>query len=277
MCDTCGCGNGTNPVKISRPGEPEQGHHHDHDHDHPHSHGHHHDNKNPHSHGHHHDHNPEPSTQRLIRVEEDILGKNNLMASRNRGYFEARGVVVLNLMSSPGSGKTTLLEKTILALKGLKPLAVIEGDQQTLNDAERIHKTGAPVVQVNTGNGCHLDADMIRQALDQLQLQEESLLFIENVGNLVCPSLFELGEKNRIVIISVTEGEDKPLKYPTMFEHAHTCIINKIDLLPYVDFDVEVVKKHALKVNPHLHIMELSARTGEGLEQWTDWLLDQKP
>jgi hydrogenase nickel incorporation protein HypB len=210
-------------------------------------------------------------------VEEDILGKNNLLASRNRGYFEAKGVVALNLMSSPGSGKTTLLELTIKALKGLRPVAVIEGDQQTLNDAERIHKAGAPVVQVNTGNGCHLDADMIRQALDQIELQEESLLFIENVGNLVCPSLFELGEKNRIVIISVTEGEDKPLKYPTMFEHADTCIINKTDLLPYVDFDLEQVKQHALSVNPHLRIMELSARTGEGMEQWLQFLKDLKP
>ena len=210
-------------------------------------------------------------------MEEDILGKNNLLASRNRGYFEAKAVVALNLMSSPGSGKTTLLELTIKALKGLRPVAVIEGDQQTLNDAERIHKAGAPVVQVNTGNGCHLDADMIRQALDQIELQEESLLFIENVGNLVCPSLFELGEKNRIVIISVTEGEDKPLKYPTMFERADTCIINKTDLLPYVDFDLEQVKHNALSVNPHLRIMELSARTGEGMEQWLQFLKDLKP
>ena len=210
-------------------------------------------------------------------MEEDILGKNNLLASRNSGYFEAKAVVALNLMSSPGSGKTTLLERTILALEGKKPVAVIEGDQQTLNDAERIHRTGAPVVQVNTGNGCHLDADMIRQALDQLELKQESLLFIENVGNLVCPSLFELGEKKRIVIISVTEGEDKPLKYPTMFEHADTCIINKTDLLPYVDFNVELVKKHALSVNPHLQIMELSSKTGEGMDQWLQWLLDLKP
>lgn len=275
MCDTCGCGSGTNPVRISRPGEPEQHHddeHHD-DNNHPHSHGHHHD----HDHTHEHDHSHDSSRQRLIRVEEDILGKNNLLASRNSGYFEAKSVVALNLMSSPGSGKTTLLEKSIVSLEGKRPVAVIEGDQQTMNDAERIHQTGAPVVQVNTGNGCHLDADMIRQALDQLQLQENSLLFIENVGNLVCPSLFELGEKNRIVIISVTEGEDKPLKYPTMFEHAHTCIINKTDLLPYVDFDMELVKKHILSVNPHLHIMELSAKTGEGMEQWITWLLDQKP
>ncbi len=281
MCDTCGCGSGTNPVRISRPGEPEQHHddeHHD-DNNHPHSHGHHHDHDHSHDHdqSHEHDHSHDSSRQRLIRVEEDILGKNNLLASRNSGYFEAKRVVALNLMSSPGSGKTTLLEKSIVALEGKRPVAVIEGDQQTMNDAERIHQTGAPVVQVNTGNGCHLDADMIRQALDRLQLQENSLLFIENVGNLVCPSLFELGEKNRIVIISVTEGEDKPLKYPTMFEHAHTCIINKIDLLPYVDFDTELVKKHILSVNPHLHIMELSAKTGEGMEQWITWLLDQKP
>ena len=275
MCDTCGCSSGTNPVKISRPGEPERRH----DNDHPHSHGHHHDHNHPHDHDHPHphDHSHDNSQQRLIRVEEDILGKNNLLASRNRGYFEAKGVVALNLMRSPGSGKTTLLEITIKALKGLRPVAVIEGDQQTLNDAERIHKAGAPVVQVNTGNGCHLDADMIRQALDQIELQEDSLLFIENVGNLVCPSLFELGEKNRIVIISVTEGEDKPLKYPTMFEHADTCIINKTDLLPYVDFDLEQVKHNALSVNPHLRVMELSARTGEGMEQWLQFLKDLKP
>lgn len=209
-------------------------------------------------------------------MEEDILGKNKLLASRNSGYFEAKGVVALNLMSSPGSGKTTLLEQTIRSLEGLRAVAVIEGDQQTLRDAERIQNAGAPVVQVNTGNGCHLDAEMIRQALERLELQQDSLLFIENVGNLVCPSLFELGEKKRVVIISVTEGEDKPLKYPTMFEHADTCIINKTDLLPYVSFDTKLVKEHALSVNPNLHVMELSALTGEGMEQWIRWLLDQK-
>jgi len=316
MCDTCGCGNGGSPVRITRPGEPaEEDHHHDHGHhhgqdhdhshgqdhdhhgqDHDHSHGHDHDlshghdhdhshgHDHSHSHGHHHgqdydhfqrgDHHSPASGQRLIRLEEDILGNNNLMASRNRGYFEAKKVVALNLMSSPGSGKTTLLEKTILALEDKRPVAVIEGDQQTLNDAERIQKAGAPVVQVNTGNGCHLNADMIRQALDRMPLKEDSLLFIENVGNLVCPSLFELGEKCRIVIISVTEGEDKPLKYPTMFEHADICIINKTDLLPYVDFDPAQVKKYALSVNPHLRIIELSAKTGEGMEHWISALLE---
>jgi hydrogenase nickel incorporation protein HypB len=279
MCDTCGCGQGSSPVKITRPGESEtseqihephgHGHHHDHDH------GHSHDHDHPHSHDHDHDH--DHSGQRLIRLEEDILSKNNLLASRNSGFFEAKAVVALNLMSSPGSGKTTLLEKTIKALKGKRPVAVIEGDQQTLNDAERIEQAGAPVVQVNTGNGCHLDADMIKRALDKLELQENSVLFIENVGNLVCPSLFELGEKHRVVIISVTEGEDKPSKYPTMFEHADTCIINKTDLLPYVDFDTSSVRKQALAVNPHLKIMELSARTGEGLDEWIHWILDLKP
>lgn len=278
MCDTCGCGQGTNPVKITRPGEAEahgqtderhsHGFHHEQDHVHDHDHSHDHD----HPHSHDHDH----GQHRLIRVEEDILSANKLMASRNSGYFEAKGVVALNLMSSPGSGKTTLLEKSIKALKGKRPVAVIEGDQQTLKDAERIDQAGAPVVQVNTGNGCHLDAEMIRQAMEKLQVQDNSILFIENVGNLVCPSLFELGEKNRVVIISVTEGEDKPLKYPTMFEHADTCIINKIDLLPYVDFDMSQVKQYALEVNPQLKIMELSAKTGEGLEDWIQWVLDLK-
>ncbi len=286
MCDTCGCGQGPGQVKITVPGKEGQSEHqhdHDHPHDHePHSHGHHHDHDHePHSHGHHHDHDHphdhDPSGQRLILLEEDILSKNKLLASRNSGFFEARSVVALNLMSSPGSGKTTLLEQTIKALKGQRPVAVIEGDQQTLNDAMRIEQTGTPVVQVNTGNGCHLDAGMIKRAMDQLDLQENSLLFIENVGNLVCPSLFELGEKHRVVIISVTEGEDKPLKYPTMFEHADTCIINKTDLLPHVDFDMARVRDYALRVNPRLKILELSAKTGEGMEDWVRWILELTP
>ena len=182
----------------------------------------------------------------------------------------------MNLMSSPGSGKTTLLEKTILSLKEQTPVAVIEGDQQTMNDALRIESTGAPVVQVNTGNGCHLDAEMVMNATKKLDPVEGSVLFIENVGNLVCPSLFELGEQHRVVIISVTEGEDKPLKYPTMFEHAHLCIYNKIDLLPYVDFDLEKSIQYASQVNPHLQFMKLSAKTGEGMDQWIQWILKEK-
>ena len=191
------------------------------------------------------------------------------------GYFEAKNMLVMNLMSSPGSGKTTLLEKTIVAVKEHKDLAVIEGDQQTLNDANRIEASGAPVVQVNTGNGCHLDAEMIMNASRKLELKDNSVLFIENVGNLVCPSLFELGERFRVVIISVTEGEDKPQKYPTMFEHADLCIINKTDLLPYVDFDVEKCKEYAKQVNANLEFMELSAKTGDGMDTWIEWILSQ--
>jgi len=208
-------------------------------------------------------------------VEQDILGKNNLLASRNMGYFEARNILVMNLMSSPGSGKTSLLEKTIGTLKGKKDISVIEGDQQTLNDANRIEASGAPVVQVNTGNSCHLDAEMILNATKKLEPGENSILFIENVGNLICPSLFKLGERYRVVIISVTEGEDKPQKYPTMFEHADLCIINKTDLLPYVDFDVKKCREYAKQVNSKLEFLELSAKTGEGMEDWIKWILEE--
>lgn len=273
MCDTCGCGQEGNTVKISRPGETD--HHHDHDHEHSHGHGHHdHSHEHVHEHGHHH-HDHEPR-QKLLRLEEDILGQNKLVASHNSGYFEAKGILALNLMSSPGSGKTTLLERSIAMLEGRRSVAVIEGDQQTLNDAERIDQTGAPVVQVNTGMGCHLDAEMIRKSVKKLEPEDGCVLFIENVGNLVCPSLFELGERSRIVIISVTEGEDKPRKYPTMFQRADICIINKTDLLPYVDFDVEKVRSQALSVNPNLVLMELSAKTGEGMEAWIDWIMSQE-
>ncbi len=266
MCDTCGCSDETNNVKISRLGEVDKDDHgHDHSHDHSHDH--------KHSPGDHHDH----SQQKRIRVEEDILAQNNLIAERNRGYFEAKDVAALNLMSSPGSGKTTLLEKSITSLKGKRPVAVIEGDQQSLNDAERIGRAGAPVVQINTGNRCHLDAEMIRKAVRKLELDQGTVLFIENVGNLICPSLFELGEQVRVVIFSVTEGEDKPIKYPTMFEQADICIINKTDLLPYVDFDMEKAKSNAFAINPMLRIMDLSAKTEEGMDQWIEWILELKP
>jgi hydrogenase nickel incorporation protein HypB len=195
-----------------------------------------------------------------------------MLAERNRGYFEAKNITCLNLVSSPGSGKTTILEKTILKLAG-KQVFVIEGDQQTSLDADRISATMAPVVQVNTGNGCHLDASMVNKAVKKLNPSDGALLLIENVGNLVCPALFDLGEKSRVVIISVTEGDDKPLKYPNMFESAHLCLINKIDLLPYVDFSVENVKKNALKINPQLQFISLSAKTGEGFEDWVEWII----
>jgi hydrogenase nickel incorporation protein HypB len=211
-----------------------------------------------------------------VELEQDILQKNNLMAERNRGFLEALGVQSLNLVSSPGSGKTALLERTLQELKEEIPCFVIEGDQQTSNDADRIAATGAPVVQINTGKGCHLDADMVNQAIKKLRPAAGSLLFIENVGNLVCPALFDLGEAQRVVIISVTEGDDKPAKYPDMFFSANLCIINKIDLLPYVQFDVEKAKQLALQVNHHLEFIELSATTGQGIEQWYEWLRRQR-
>jgi hydrogenase nickel incorporation protein HypB len=252
MCDTCGCGQPPEAVTFRRPGEA--GHHHDHHHDHHHEHG----------------------TSRILRVETDILQQNDLLAQRNRGWFEAKGILALNLVSSPGSGKTTILERTIIALRDELDLAVIEGDQQTLNDADRIAATGAPVIQVNTGKGCHLDAQMIRRACEELAPADGSLLMIENVGNLVCPAMFDLGEAAKVVIISVTEGDDKPLKYPTMFAAADLCLINKTDLLPYVDFDVEKCERSALAVNPRLTFHRVSATTGEGLDSWYSWLRSRR-
>ncbi|PJG83064.1 hydrogenase nickel incorporation protein HypB [Caviibacterium pharyngocola] len=216
--------------------------------------------------------NEDESAKRLLKVEQDVLGKNNQLAQINRTLFEKHHILALNLVSSPGSGKTTLLTTTLNALKGELPCYVIEGDQQTENDADRIRATGVPAIQVNTGKGCHLDAQMIGQALVKLRPQENSLLFIENVGNLVCPSEFDLGEKAKVVILSVTEGEDKPLKYPHMFAAAELMILNKIDLLPYLNFDVEKCLAYAKQVNPNIRVIQLSATTGEGLAQWLDWL-----
>ncbi len=208
----------------------------------------------------------------MIELEQDILSQNNLLAERNRGYFEAKNILAVNLVSSPGSGKTSLLERTLKDLHGELPFYVVEGDQQTSNDADRIAAAGAPVLQINTGKGCHLDSEMVNRAVKQLQPAENSVVMIENVGNLVCPSLFDLGEGSRVVIISVTEGDDKPIKYPDMFYTSELCIINKIDLLPYVQFDVEKTKDYARRVNHHLEFIELSATSGEGLEQWYQWL-----
>ncbi len=257
MCGTCGCGD-DNHITYKKPGEAAEIHHSHDNHDH---------------HDHHHDHHgSDHSHSHEIQLEIDVLSKNNLMAERNRGYFDALGIKALNLVSSPGSGKTSLLEKTIKDLNKDHDLFIIEGDQQTSNDADRINKAGAPVIQINTGNGCHLDADMVNHATKALKPKENAILFIENVGNLVCPSLFDLGESKRVVIISVTEGEDKPIKYPTMFETAQLCIINKTDLLPYVDFDVEKAKEYASRVNSSLEFIEVSVKTGEGMEQWYKWL-----
>jgi hydrogenase nickel incorporation protein HypB len=227
--------------------------------------------------GHQHTHaNPNPyAPRRRVSVEQDILAKNDAYAAANRARLAERHIFTLNLVSSPGSGKTTLLCKTIEALKGKRDIAVIEGDQQTSNDAERIRATGAPAVQINTGKGCHLDAHMVGRALDELPLKNGSLLMIENVGNLVCPAAFDLGEAHKVVILSVTEGEDKPLKYPDMFRAADLMLLNKCDLLPHLTFDVDQAIDYARRVNPKIEVIRVSATTGEGMGEWLAWL--EKP
>jgi hydrogenase nickel incorporation protein HypB len=243
MCDTCGC-ESNHTVTFIEPGK-----------------------ENEHQHLHH---------DREIALGQSVLAENNRLAERNRGFFEAKNILAINLVSSPGSGKTTLLERTLNDLGDVTKY-VIEGDQHSMNDANRIHKTGVKAIQVNTGNGCHLDADMVHHAIHQLGLKEDSLLFIENVGNLVCPALFDLGETHRVVLVSVTEGTDKPLKYPYMFASSQLCIINKIDLLPYVDFDVDQMKEYALRVNPSLEFIEISATTGTHLDLWSEWVRSHLP
>lgn len=240
--------------------DDEPGHGHPHPHPHPHPHG----GLRPNGDG------------ETVTIEQKVLAKNDLLADRNRTWMTDRGVVAVNVMSSPGAGKTTLLERTITDLGGRRPMAVIEGDQETRLDADRIGRTGCAVVQVNTGAGCHLDAEMMRDALTALSPPQDSLLMVENVGNLVCPALFDLGERAKVVIISVTEGTDKPLKYPYMFAAADLILINKADLLPYVDFDVEQCARHARSVNPDVHVLTVSATTGEGLTHWYDWLAAQR-
>jgi hydrogenase nickel incorporation protein HypB len=274
MCGICGCGQPDGTVKIRKINAD---HAHDHEHHHEVEHHHHAHHHHGHEQGHHHAPYQHQSGsfqpgKTVLQIEQDILGKNNLLAERNRGYFEAKNILTLNLVSSPGSGKTALLERTLADLKDELPCYVIEGDQQTSNDANRIAATGAEVVQINTGKGCHLEADMIHDALKQLKPSENSLLFIENVGNLVCPAMFDLGEGARVVIISVTEGEDKPIKYPDMFHSSQLCIINKIDLLPYVNFNMEKAKEYARQVSHITEFVELSATTGQGMEQWYEWL-----
>lgn len=236
-----------------------------------------------HDHDHHHEHTAGSSGAAItatthgttVALEKEILGKNQLLAERNRGWLAGRGILALNLVSSPGSGKTTLLERTVLDLKSEIEISVIEGDQETVNDAERIRATGCKAVQINTGTGCHLEAEMLARGLQSLAPAPNSLLFIENVGNLVCPALFDLGERAKVVILSVTEGEDKPLKYPHMFRASEVMILNKIDLLPYVKFDVARCLAHAREVNPRITVFQVSATTGAGIESWYDWLRSQ--
>uniref|UniRef100_A0A3L0WX68 Hydrogenase maturation factor HypB n=1 Tax=Escherichia coli TaxID=562 RepID=A0A3L0WX68_ECOLX len=260
-----------------------------HDHPHEHYHDHPHDHQHDHAHPHHHDHDHQQSDlhygkgeaglsvpgmgqRQLIAIEMDVLAKNNALAAHNREHFDEAAQLVLNLVSSPGSGKTTLLCETLRQLADKRPCAVIEGDQQTSADADRIRATGVPAVQINTGKGCHLDAKMVHDACHQLPANEGGILFIENVGNLVCPASFDLGEKYKVAILSVTEGEEKPLKYPDMFAAAQLMVINKIDLLPYVSFDVARCIENAKRVNPYIQVIQVSATTGEGMDAWLNWL-----
>ncbi|WP_114417843.1 hydrogenase nickel incorporation protein HypB [Marinospirillum perlucidum] len=282
MCSVCGCAEGETRIEGVD-------HHHGH---------HHHD----HHHGeHHHPHTPAPAAepqtslakdwlhygqgaarahapgltqQRMVQIEQDILGKNDRYAAANREEFARRSLFALNLVSSPGSGKTSLLTRTLRELDQRFPLAVIEGDQQTSQDADRIRETGVQAVQVNTGKGCHLDAHMVGHALEQLEALKGGLLFIENVGNLVCPAAFDLGEAHKVAILSVTEGEDKPIKYPDMFHAADLLLLNKVDLLPHLDFDVEACIDYARRVKPDIQVIQVSARSGEGMQAWIDWLLE---
>ncbi|MCM8595534.1 hydrogenase nickel incorporation protein HypB [Accumulibacter sp.] len=223
-------------------------------------------------HGHHAGHPPAITPTRMVQIERDILARNDSFAARNRRRCEEQGIFALNLVSSPGSGKTSLLCRTIELLKAKLPIAVIEGDQQTSRDALRIRETGVPALQINTGKGCHLDAQMIGGALHELSPADDSLLLIENVGNLVCPAAFDLGEAHKVVILSVTEGEDKPLKYPNMFHAASLMLLNKVDLLPYVEFDADLAIMYAQQVNPALEVIRVSATTGEGFAEWLAWL-----
>jgi len=230
-----------------------------------------------HGHGHAHSihpHRPASSVE-TITLEQRVLAKNDSLAELNRSRLAGRNIVAVNLMSSPGAGKTTLLERTIRDTGATRPVAVIEGDQETLLDAERIRRTGCAVVQVNTGAGCHLDAAMMHQALDELEPASGSLIFVENVGNLVCPALFDLGESGRVVIISVTEGTDKPLKYPYMFATADLVIVNKLDLKPYVDFDLDECRRHVAAVNPGAQVFAVSAAKGDNMALWYRWLADR--
>lgn len=277
MCATCGCGDPgavrlidvRGDVPVESPGHSHEhgqddGHRHDgHSHD-----GHNHD-------GHSHDGHTPPGTE-LLMLEERVLAKNDALARRNRGWLQARGVTAVNLMSSPGSGKTTLLERTVRELGRTTPVWVVEGDQETTFDADRIKAAGAPVVQINTGAGCHLDASMLRTALETLA-PHSGVVLVENVGNLVCPALFDLGEDCRVVIMSVTEGADKPLKYSHIFASATLILLNKVDLLPYVEFDVARFEHDVTLVNRDAPTLQVSATRGDGLDRWYEWLLTRSP
>jgi hydrogenase nickel incorporation protein HypB len=249
MCGTCGCKTGAKPRLAGPNRAGKQGEAHAHPHSHPHA-----------------------PRSRTVRLEAALLAKNDQLAAQNREWLTARGIVALNLIGAPGAGKTALLEQTIRRIAPAHAVAVIEGDQETDRDAERIRATGSPVVQINTGAGCHLDASMLAAALPTLLPSPGSLLFVENVGNLVCPALFDLGERAKVVVMSTTEGEDKPLKYPHVFRAASVFVLNKTDLLPHLEFDAARCLGNARRINPQLRVFSLSATAGEGLEAWCEWL-----
>jgi hydrogenase nickel incorporation protein HypB len=250
VCATCGCGG--SPLVLDA---------HEHEHEHAHPHEHHHSGQHPHEH-----------TPRLLSLEQDLLAKNDRLAAQVRTWLRGHGILALNLLSAPGAGKTTLLERTIRELSTTAPVSVLEGDQETSRDADRVRAAGARALQINTGTGCHLDAAMVEAGLRALAPPERSLLFIENVGNLVCPALFDLGERAKVVLLSVTEGEDKPLKYPHVFRAARVMVLTKIDLLPHLSFDVERCLASARQVSRHLRVFQVSAQTGEGVAAWCDWV-----
>ena len=267
MCIECGCGAGETRIEGD-------GHAHFHRHADGTVHSHARD-RGEHGHAdseHAHSHAPGTPASRMVQVEQDILSKNNAYADANRKIWAGRGIFAVNLVSSPGSGKTTLLVRSIEMLKGRLPLAVIEGDQQTSKDAERIRATGAPAIQINTGKGCHLDAHMVGHAFERIAVPDGALLLIENVGNLVCPAEFDLGEAHKVVILSVTEGEDKPLKYPHMFAAADLMVLAKVDLLPYLAFDAAKCVEYARRVNPKIEVLQLSSTSGAGMDRWLAWL-----
>ena len=283
MCRDCGCGlPGEEPVGISA-------HHHEHDHAPPHDHEHgpgdHHDHSHEHSHAHPHPHEagdhenpsrPGDIAHRTLEVRQAILGRNDRLAERNRGYFQARGLLVLNVLSAPGSGKTTFLRETVRSLGARLKSGIIVGDLATDNDARRLRESGAPVVQITTGTICHLEAEMVARAVRQIDLGGLGLLIIENVGNLVCPAAYDLGEDLRIVLLSVAEGEDKPLKYPPMFQAADVVIVSKIDLAQACGYDREAVMANLQRVAPKARVFEVSAKTGQGMEAWREYLLEQR-
>jgi len=278
MCETCGCSDGAKitviNLKTGKTFEASSEHHGGgaHAHAHGHEHGHNHTREHDHArraHDHHHHHHEHATT---VLLEQAVLAKNDALAERNRAWFAGREMFALNLVSGPGAGKTTLLERTLEDLAGRHEFFVIEGDQATSNDGERIKAAGASVVQINTGSGCHLDAEMVGRGLVELNPSFGSVLFIENVGNLVCPALFDLGETAKVAILSLPEGEDKPIKYPHMFRAANLLLINKMDLLQHLDFDLDRTLSFARLVNPAIEIMTVSARTGAGLDRWYDWI-----